>query len=127
MNLSPEDNESHNPKESKAYLRLVKNLTIDLLWIWVLKLLKENPKYAYQLKQEIQERFGFSPATVTNYTILYLLEKEGLVEKTEMRNIVERIDRKYYMITEFGEEVMILAEQYLKETYMKLFSHKLNE
>ena len=120
------ENSIVDSKESKAYQRLVKNLTIDLLWIWVLKLLKEGPKYAYQLKQEIQERFGFSPATVTNYTILYLLEREGLVEKTEMRNSDERIDRKYYIITKFGEEVMKEAELYLKQTYKKLFSREID-
>ena len=120
------ENSIVDSKESKAYLRLVKNLTIDLLWIWVLKLLKEGPKYAYQLKQEIQEKFGFSPATVTNYTILYLLEREGLVEKTEMRNSDERIDRKYYIITKFGEEVMKEAELYLKQTYEKLFSKEID-
>jgi DNA-binding PadR family transcriptional regulator len=108
-------------KNSKAFLRLEKNLTIDLLWIWVLKLLNEGPKYAYELKQEIQNRFGFSPATVTNYTILYLLEKEGVVRKVEMRNEIERIDRKYYEITELGHILMEEAEKYLKRTYEKLF------
>ncbi|MCG3258814.1 MAG: helix-turn-helix transcriptional regulator [Candidatus Heimdallarchaeota archaeon] len=120
------ENSAEGSKESKAYQRLVKNLTIDLLWIWVLKLLREKPKYAYQLKQEIQERFNFSPATVTNYTILYLLEREGLVEKTEMRNSEERIDRKYYVITKFGEEVMDDAELYLKQIYEKLFSKEID-
>lgn len=123
------DNSIENSKDSKAsnaFQRLVKNLTIDLLWIWVLKLLREEPKYAYQLKQEIQERFGFSPATVTNYTILYLLKGEGLVEKTEMRNSDERIDRKYYVITKFGEEVMDEAELYIKHVYKKLFSKEID-
>ena len=111
-------------KNSKAFLRLEKNLTIDLLWIWVLKLLKEGPKYAYELKQEIQNRFGFSPATVTNYTILYLLEKEGVVRKIEMRNEIERIDRKYYEITELGYTLMEEAEKYLQKTFKKLFDEK---
>ena len=78
-------------------------------------------------EQEIQERFGFSPATVTNYTILYLLEREGLVEKTEMRNNDERIDRKYYIITKFGEKVMNEAEKYLQQTYQKLFSKEIDK
>jgi len=108
-------------KNSKAFLRLEKNLTIDLLWIWVLKLLKEGPKYAYELKQEIQNRFNFSPAIVTNYTILYLLEREGIVRKIEMRNEIERIDRKYYEITELGYKLMEEAENYIQETYNKLF------
>ncbi|MHA1952586.1 MAG: PadR family transcriptional regulator [Candidatus Heimdallarchaeaceae archaeon] len=108
-------------KNSKAFFRLEKNLTIDLLWIWVLKLLKEGPKYAYELKQEIQNRFDFSPAIVTNYTILYLLEREGVVRKIEMRNEIERIDRKYYEITELGHKLMEEAEIYIQEIYNKLF------
>lgn len=111
-------------RESKAFQRLEKNLTIDLLWIWVLKLLKEGPKYAYELKQEIQNRFGFSPATVTNYTILYLLEREGIVTKTELRNEHERIDRKYYEITDFGEKLMEEANIYLNNIVKKLFQEE---
>ena len=91
-----------------------------------MKLLRTGPKYAYQLKQEIQEHFGFSPATVTNYTILYLLEKEGLVEKTEITNSIERIDRKYYVITEYGEAIMKEAEKYIAKTYKILFSRDIN-
>jgi DNA-binding PadR family transcriptional regulator len=115
---------SKRAKESKAFERLEKNLTIDLLWIWVLKLLKEGPKYAYELKQEIQNRFGFSPAIVTNYTILYLLKGEGIVKKIEMRNDIERIDRKYYEITELGHKLFEEAEIYLKEVYDKFFDHE---
>ena len=121
MMTSSENDILTEAKNSKAFLRLEKNLTIDLLWIWVLKLLKEGPKYAYELKQEIQNRFGFSPAIVTNYTILYLLEREGVVRKIEMRNEIERIDRKYYEITELGYKLMEEAENYIQETYNKLF------
>ncbi len=123
MTASPEENSVLKPEETKAYQRLEKNFTIDLLWIWVLKLLREGPKYAYELRQEIQNKFGFSPATVTNYTILYLLEREGVVEKVEKRNSDERIDRKYYAITDLGEKLMDTAETYLRTTVNKLF-HK---
>jgi DNA-binding PadR family transcriptional regulator len=123
MTASPEENSVLKPEETKAYQRLEKNFTIDLLWIWVLKLLREGPKYAYELRQEIQNKFGFSPATVTNYTILYLLEREGVVEKVEKRNSDERIDRKYYAITDLGEKLMDTAEAYLRTTTDKLF-HK---
>ncbi|MCG3215184.1 MAG: helix-turn-helix transcriptional regulator [Candidatus Heimdallarchaeota archaeon] len=122
MSQPSQENLSEIAKKSKAFQRLEKNLTIDLLWIWVLSLLKEGPKYAYELKKEIQDRFDFSPATVTNYTILYLLEREGIVQKTELRNNVERIDRKYYAITELGEKLLEEAEEYLKMIYSKLFT-----
>ena len=125
MMTSSENDILTEAKNSKAFLRLEKNLTIDLLWIWVLKLLKEGPKYAYELKQEIQNRFNFSPAIVTNYTILYLLEREGVVRKIEMRNEIERIDRKYYEITELGYKLMEEAENYIQETFNKLFDKEI--
>ena len=121
MTFPTQEDLSKLARNSKAFQRLEQNLTKDLLWIWVLTLLKEGPKYAYELRNEIQKRYGFSPATVTNYTILYLLKDEGIVRKTEMRNDVERIDRKYYEITELGEKLLEEANHYLKETYQKLF------
>ena len=121
MSSPNQENLSKIARKSKAFQRLEQNLTKDLLWIWVLSLLQEGPKYAYELRNEIQERYGFSPATVTNYTILYLLREEGIVKKTEMRNDVERIDRKYYAITELGEKLLEEAEKYLKEIYLKLY------
>ena len=121
MTFPTEEDLATIARKSKAFQRLEQNLTKDLLWIWVLTLLKEGPKYAYELRNEIQDRYGFSPATVTNYTILYLLKDEGIVRKTEMRNDVERIDRKYYEITELGEKLLEEASAYLKETHQKLF------
>jgi len=121
MSTPPEENTILKPEETKAFQRLEKNFTIDLLWIWVLRLLRDGPKYAYELRQEIETKFGFSPATVTNYTILYLLEREGIVKKIEKRKSDERIDRKYYAITDLGEKLMDNAEIYLNTTISKLF------
>lgn len=116
-----EENTVLKPEETKAFQRLEKNFTIDLLWIWVLKLLRDGPKYAYELRKEIQTKFGFSPAIVTNYTILYLLEREGVVKKVEKRNSDERIDRKYYALTDLGDKLMDTAETYMRATINKLF------
>ena len=93
----------------------------------MLRLLREGPKYAYELREEIEKRFGFSPATVTNYTILYRLEREGVVHKVDKRNEDERIDRKYYAITELGEKLMDDAEEYLRQTISKLFPNKITD
>ena len=122
----PTDEEEiiQDPRKSKAFKRLEKKLTIDLLFIWVLRLLKEGPKYAYELKNEFQEKFGFSPATVTNYTVLYLLEKEGIVKRVEATSEGERIDRKYYATTELGEQLMEQSDKFLCEIYNKLFPEK---
>ncbi len=116
-----------NPRETKAFKRLEKKLTIELLFLWVLRLLKDGPKYAYELRQEFHERFDFSPATVTSYTVLYLLEKEGIVRRAEVNAEGERIDRKYYEITELGEKLMDECDEFLKKTYETLFNKENNK
>ncbi|MHA1686617.1 MAG: PadR family transcriptional regulator [Candidatus Heimdallarchaeaceae archaeon] len=124
--MSNNDNVNvQDPKETKAFQRLKKKLTIDVLWMWILKLLSEGPKYAYELKQEMQRRFGFSSATVTNYTVLYLLEKEGIVKKVEISNDLERIDRKYYTLTPLGIQLFEEAKKFLKEIYNVLFKEEI--
>ncbi len=122
MSHSEDNVEFDKIKDLAAFRRLKKNVTIDLLWIWVLKLLKESPKYAYELKNEMSKKFGFSPATVTNYKVLYLLKNEGIVRKVEMRSGTERIDRKYYEITEIGDKLLVEAKEYFKQLFQKLFS-----
>lgn len=121
MSHSEDNAEFEDVKDSKAFQRLKKKVTIDLLWIWVLKLLKESPKYAYELKNEMSKKFGFAPATVTNYKVLYLLEREGIVRKAEMRSGTERIDRKYYEITEIGDKLLVEAKEYFIQLFQKLF------
>ncbi|MHA1114877.1 MAG: PadR family transcriptional regulator [Candidatus Heimdallarchaeum aukensis] len=117
-----EDEYTDNPRLTKAFKRLEKKLTIEILFLWVIRLLKDGPKYAYELKQEFQDRFGFSPATVTNYTVLYLLEKEGIVKRTEVVVDDERIDRKYYALTELGEKLFDECKIFLENTFSVLFS-----
>ncbi|MHA2251135.1 MAG: PadR family transcriptional regulator [Candidatus Kariarchaeaceae archaeon] len=115
------------PKSSKAEYktkfkpvdRLWKKLRVDNLWLWILKLLIEKNKYAYELRQEIKERFGFEPATVTSYAVLYRLERSGFV--TEASQSLTP-NRKYYQITSKGVEALKLAETTLQKTLTELFS-----
>jgi len=58
-----------------AYERLVRKLTHENLWIYILTLLKDGPLYGYEVRRMIEERFGFRPGQVTSYIVLYRLEK----------------------------------------------------
>ena len=108
-------------KISKAVKRLYKKTTKEVLWLYILRLLQEGPRYGYELAREIKERFGFSPARVSSYVILYKLERGGLVLSKVKGSFTGRPDRKYYEITEKGEEQMKLAKEYLKELMQKVF------
>ena len=70
-----------NEIDMKPIERMADSLRRGNIWIWILKLLNEEDKYAYQLRKEINDKFGFDPATVTAYAVLYRLEKSEFVEE----------------------------------------------
>jgi PadR family transcriptional regulator PadR len=112
-------NPEHNPQgeEPKAMIRLQNKLTKEMLWMYILRLLQERPHYGYEIKELVTRRFGFSPATVSGYAIIYRLTKDGLI-------VGQRKDdspRKYYEITEEGKEAMRRAKGFLSETLDRVF------
>ncbi|MHA1243071.1 MAG: PadR family transcriptional regulator [Candidatus Heimdallarchaeota archaeon] len=120
--MDPDYLEREDPKEtSKAFKRLKKKISIDNLWIYILRLLLEKEMYGYELKESIKNRFGFEPATVTSYTILYKLEKDELVTSYVKDNPEGRPDRKYYTITEEGKKAMKEAKGLFEEIFGKVF------
>jgi DNA-binding PadR family transcriptional regulator len=110
-------NNDSNPEKPKAMTRLVNKLTKEMLWMYILRLLQERPHYGYEIKELITKRFGFSPATVSGYAIIYRLTKDGLIQ-------VQRTDdspRKYYAITEKGSTAMSEAKAFLTKTVDRVF------
>ncbi len=114
--LTPEELENLKPLK-----RLRKSIGIQNLWVWILKLLREEKKYGYELRDELKNRFGIKPATVTSYSVLYKLQREGATEKAEAAAST-RIDRKYYHITEKGTAMLKQAEMVLKDVLILLDS-----
>ncbi len=114
---------SKTEKKFKPLERLWKKLRTDNLWIWILKLLDEDKKYAYELREEIKSRFNFQTATVTSYAVLYRLEKSGYVNVNNDAHSLTP-NRKYYEITDKGREVLIEAEKLLISTTNELFGPK---
>lgn len=108
-------------ENSKAFRRLTKKISIDNLWIYILRLLQEREMYGYELKESIKKRFGFEPATVTSYTILYKLEKDNLVTSYIKDNPEGRPDRKYYNITQEGKDAMKKAKKLFEEIFDNVF------
>jgi DNA-binding PadR family transcriptional regulator len=98
-----------------ALRRLEEKITKENLWIYILSLLKERPLYAYEIKEMIRERFGFEPATITAYVVLYRLEREGLVESRQERGTSDNVIRRYYRITEKGIQTVEAGREFLKK------------
>ncbi|WXG45412.1 MAG: PadR family transcriptional regulator [Candidatus Atabeyarchaeum deiterrae] len=107
---------------SKALRRFMSKLTRENLWVYILRLLQERPRYGYEIRAMINDRFGFKPATVSSYVILYKMAREGLVEVK--RDVAERKgkpDRKYYAITEEGKRAMENAKTFLNKLIKNAF------
>ncbi len=85
------------------YERQMKKGVLDML---VLKLLESEPKYGYQIIQEMKEKSGgvFLLKDGTLYPILYRLEDEGMVVSKWSMAEGRQVPRKYYEITDGGRE-----------------------
>lgn len=83
------------------YERQMKKGVLDML---VLRLLKTEAKYGYQIIQEMKEKSEetFLLKDGTLYPILYRLEDEKLVISKWSEALGKQVPRKYYEITEAG-------------------------
>ena len=90
---------------NEKYERQMKKGVLDML---VLKLLRSEAKYGYQIIQEMKEKSGetFLLKDGTLYPILYRLEDEQLVVSKWSEAEGKQVPRKYYEITEAGQKAL---------------------
>ena len=111
----------------KAINRLIDKITKANLWLYILRLLLEKPRYGYEIKNKIKDRYGFSPAIVSSYVILYKMKKDKLVEEHEEinkeaeNNKTGKPGRIYYYITDLGKETMQEAKEYIVALLDEIF------
>lgn len=102
-------------------VRLKSKLTKEVMWLYILRLLLERPMYAYEIKKQIQERFGWDAATVTSYVVFYRLKKDGYVTTEWVESKEGRPNRKYYAITEKGRALFNEGRTFMEEMMKSLF------
>ncbi len=90
--------------------KLIGNNTTECLWPYILSIIKNRPCHAYILRKSIQQKFGFTPGTVTAYRVLYSLKKEGLV------SIRKDGRKRVYAITPTGRRALWQAREYYRKT-----------
>ncbi len=103
-----------------AYERLVRKLTHENLWIYILTLLKDGPLYGYEVRRMIEERFGFKPGQVTSYIVLYRLEKDGYIKIVGEAKGSRGPLRRYYAITRRGSDALRRARLFLSSILDKM-------
>ncbi len=93
----------------EGFRRLVENNTTECMYMYILKILSEEPLHAYVIRKEMEERFGFRPGPVTAYKVLYDLKRDGLVVK----RLEGRL--KIYKITNKGKKELERVINFYKE------------
>lgn len=104
-----------NKYKIKAVERLKRKITIENLWIYIIKILKEEqPLKAYEVKKRLVKKYGIKPATVTVYVILYKMLKDNLIETVKVSG------ETMYKPTEKGVQALEEAKKILREVLMKI-------
>jgi DNA-binding PadR family transcriptional regulator len=98
------------PEKSRELFRLKRKLGVELLWVYILSLLKKKPSHAYVLRKEIESKFGFLPGNVSAYVVLYKLQNRGFVSSSKEGN------RTVYSITAEGKALLKEAKKELENT-----------
>ena len=92
-----------------AVEHLKQSLTRGNLWIYILSTLEAGPASPGEISRKVQARYGFSPAKITFYSVLYKLRREGLVERTSDEF------RAAYKVTPGGRSELARAREILDE------------
>ena len=97
-----------------------KQMKKGILEMLVLKLVCKEPKYGYQIIQEMKEKSEntFLLKDGTLYPILYRLEDDGLVTSEWSETEGKQVPRKYYRITEQGRQALDDIETVWRRIYV---------
>jgi PadR family transcriptional regulator, regulatory protein PadR len=94
--------------------QVLRKLFLGFIHIHILHHAKKEPFYGVWMIEELKEH-GYEISAGTLYPILHNLEKSGVL-KVEEKNVEGKI-RKYYTITELGEEVLKEARAKARELF----------
>ena len=92
-----------------AYEHLRDSVTKGNLWIYILSALEAGEASPSEVRERVNEKFGVAAASITYYSVLYRLKREGLVKKS-----TEQF-RSSYEVTAKGREELEKARRLLRE------------
>jgi DNA-binding PadR family transcriptional regulator len=97
--------------------KILRKFFLGFMQIHILHHAKKDSFYGSWMIEELSEHgYNMSPGTL--YPILHNMESSGLLEKEE--KIVEGKIRKYYNITELGDEVLKEARKKAFELFKEI-------
>ncbi|MGM0941937.1 MAG: PadR family transcriptional regulator [Bacillota bacterium] len=97
--------------------KILRKLFLGFIHIHILHHAKEEPIYGAWMLEELHEH-GYEMSAGTLYPILHRMEKDGLLNKSEVN--VEGKIRKYYRATDKGVEVLEEARAKAYELFKEI-------
>ena len=97
-----------------AFDHLRSSLTRDNLWLYILAELATGDATPREIRDKVIKAEGFEPATITFYSVLYKLRREGLVRKSSDSF------RSPYSLTERGRSELVNGSRFISEVGRKL-------
>ena len=98
--------------------KIQRKIFLAFMRIHILHHAKKEPFFGLWMKKEL-ESHGYSISAGTLYPILHRLEEDGIIEGIE--KTVEGKVRKYYTITEKGEETLDEVKSQTIELFNEIF------
>jgi len=97
--------------------KILRKFFLGFIQIHILHHAKKEPFYGSWMIEELSEHgYNMSPGTL--YPILHNMESSGLLEKED--KIIEGKIRKYYKITQLGDEVLKEARNKAYELFKEI-------
>ncbi|MEZ0394743.1 MAG: PadR family transcriptional regulator [Desulfurococcaceae archaeon] len=95
----------------RALERLKRKITVENLWLYVMRTLEleGRPLKAYDFRRALRERFGINVPTITVYTVVYRMEREGLLRR------VREGGETLYEATDKGREAFRRGMEFIRE------------
>lgn len=97
--------------------KVLRKLFLGFIHIHILHHAKEHPIYGVWMVNELKEH-GYNISSGTLYPILHSMETDGLLIRNDC--IVEGKVRKYYSITEKGNEILVEARNKAYELFKEI-------
>ncbi|MCM2677522.1 PadR family transcriptional regulator [Alkalicoccobacillus plakortidis] len=97
--------------------KIIRKLFLGFIQIHILHHAKEHPVYGVWMVDELKEH-GYEISSGTLYPILHSMEADGLLMR-EDRNVEGKI-RKYYSITDQGEQILREARNKAYELFKEI-------
>jgi PadR family transcriptional regulator, regulatory protein PadR len=102
-------------QNSAEFKRLQTKLSVDILWVYILKLLHTQSLHGYAIRKKVEQEFGFQLGEVTGYVVLYKLKQRGFVRTKQAET------KTLYYITAAGKQLFKTAKKEWNKRGKQLF------